>query len=590
MNNYKYKEVKPEDTIRKIRSKLNTIGIIPLETDWFNSADGFFSVRIEIPGTDIGTNGKGTTESYALASAYAELMERLQNMAPFKLSIDLDNSAYQRYGFYFISYERKISVDYLLKSKNEWIKEQIKNTIFENDIKELEKVIILWNQISYCPTKNIFIGTPIMDLETKKITYIPQIMLSKMYMSNGMCAGNTRDEALVQGLSEVVERYVNKKIIKDKITPPDIPLEFLQKHPNIIKMINAIEDNDQYKVYMKDCSLGENLPVVGVLLYNKDKQSYFVKFGAFPDFEIAAERTLTEMLQGQNIMHMKGLSNFLSSEYANSDENILGILTNGIGQYPMELFNINPTYKFNSNIFGKFQNNSQMLDYYFNLFKEKRKKIFIKNVSYLNFPTYQVIIPKFSEIERFNDKNQIKSFLRYKQIKNLLISLSILKDEEKKELINLLENMNINMSPAEIIGLPMTNQYPDYYQSVGQLLTHLYCEIGDFDRAFLIYQKWLNQNIYNPVLLKNKKKFFELSNYLKLKKEKKEIQYIKNFMNKYYENESIENSDYNSVYNNYETIDCFNCDNCKYKNKCNKKNNRDLYITLKKEILKVNNY
>ncbi|MDI4746027.1 DUF4223 family protein, partial [Salmonella enterica subsp. enterica serovar Kentucky] len=40
-------------------------------------------------------------------------------------------------------------------------------------------------------------------------------IIGNLYVSNGMSAGNTRNEARVQGLSEVFERYVKNRIIAE---------------------------------------------------------------------------------------------------------------------------------------------------------------------------------------------------------------------------------------------------------------------------------------------------------------------------------------------------------------------------------------
>ena len=41
--------------------------------------EGLCTNRVTFTGTDTGTNGKGTSEEYCLASGFAEFMERLQN-------------------------------------------------------------------------------------------------------------------------------------------------------------------------------------------------------------------------------------------------------------------------------------------------------------------------------------------------------------------------------------------------------------------------------------------------------------------------------------------------------------------------------
>lgn len=42
----------------------------------------------------------------------------------------------------------------------------------------------------------------------QQTVYIPMNIIGNLYVSNGMSAGNTANEARVQGLSEVFERYV----------------------------------------------------------------------------------------------------------------------------------------------------------------------------------------------------------------------------------------------------------------------------------------------------------------------------------------------------------------------------------------------
>ena len=75
----KHKDRTPEETVDAIRSILDGLGIetevIALNHPFY----GTYSNHVRIKGTNIGANGKGTTEAYALASGYAELLERIQN-------------------------------------------------------------------------------------------------------------------------------------------------------------------------------------------------------------------------------------------------------------------------------------------------------------------------------------------------------------------------------------------------------------------------------------------------------------------------------------------------------------------------------
>ncbi|QJW48652.1 hypothetical protein HA075_25215 [bacterium BFN5] len=142
----KYKDELPLKTITKIRNILADLNILVVETGWKNSADGFYSVTVTIRNTDLATNGKGTTYEYALASAYAELMERLQNQAFFRLNCDLKEDALGYQGFYYAPDEKPISMEEFLNSNEEWSSIQINKMPKDFDVQELLKK---WQQVSY---------------------------------------------------------------------------------------------------------------------------------------------------------------------------------------------------------------------------------------------------------------------------------------------------------------------------------------------------------------------------------------------------------------------------------------------------------
>ena len=75
----RYKEVPPEETVKKIKSILKEMKIDVEEVWDKKSSVGTYSLRVRIKGTDMGQNGKGMTKEFAMASAYAEFLERFQN-------------------------------------------------------------------------------------------------------------------------------------------------------------------------------------------------------------------------------------------------------------------------------------------------------------------------------------------------------------------------------------------------------------------------------------------------------------------------------------------------------------------------------
>jgi ribosomal protein S12 methylthiotransferase accessory factor len=81
-----YKACDPLETVERVRAILDGLGIEVVESHTDEPDLGLYSCRIQmvlpeggriLPG--IGSNGKGMTRAYSLASAYAEFMERVQN-------------------------------------------------------------------------------------------------------------------------------------------------------------------------------------------------------------------------------------------------------------------------------------------------------------------------------------------------------------------------------------------------------------------------------------------------------------------------------------------------------------------------------
>ena len=128
----------------------------------------------------------------------------------------------------------------------------------------------------------------------------------KSVLSNGMSAGNTLVEAQVQCLSEIFERAVKREILEQEMTLPDVPQDVLAKYPNIVEGIKALKAQG-FPVLVKDASMGGQFPVMCVTLMNPRTGGVFSSFGAHPSFEVAIERSLTELLQGRSFEGLNDL-------------------------------------------------------------------------------------------------------------------------------------------------------------------------------------------------------------------------------------------------------------------------------------------
>ena len=72
--------------------------------------------------------------------------------------------------------------------------------------------------------------------------------------------------ARTQALSEVFERYVKNKIIREAISLPAIPASVIERFPAIKESIHTLE-TEGFPIFCYDASLGGQFPVICVVLY-----------------------------------------------------------------------------------------------------------------------------------------------------------------------------------------------------------------------------------------------------------------------------------------------------------------------------------
>ena len=421
----KYKDALPFDTIKGIREILYNVGIEVYEYFWEDVSSECFSVRLEVDGfLGIGNNGKGTSRSFALASAYGEIMERLQNKKLFNKSFGL------KYNYQAFPDEK---IDDMVKFSEEY-PEIMKNLVLDYNNEKFFRIIRNYSKMSYFSMfYNVF---------EEKTQFLPSILINMACGTNGMCAGNSSYEALCHGICEIMERYVSKQILYHQLTLPDIPIDSIKEQ----KIINIIEllKKAGLDVVIKDCSLGGIYPVVGVLLLNKSRTCYQFRLGSESVFSNALERCFTELLQGRDIQSLISNS-MLPVEYnfITDDEsmriNLVKISKNGSGQFPSSIFYKVGTDNIYKNAFlMELENNKHSYDHLLKILIHNNFKLFIRNLSFLDFPTYKIYIPGMSEVF-INDTHKIERRIKINRAANYLLNIETCKQEELEFLLEELD-------------------------------------------------------------------------------------------------------------------------------------------------------
>ncbi len=392
----KYKDSRPEDTVNKLQGILHNAGL-NVTYIWQNNEElACYSNRVQINSTGMGSNGKGTSRFYALASGYAELMERLQNGALYTGA--LDPAFLEETGMTAAPDERYEKAADLVGADHAMLDTFFQVNSCRNDF---EKLICLQKWAGNHPVKgkgdDTLLTVPFLSLKKKGLVYLPYAIYTKMYGTNGMCAGNTPEEAMVQGLAEIFERYVNDYIICNPVTPPDIPEEILMRYPALWERIQRIEKDGQYRVLVKDCSLGKGYPVVSSVIINRKKGTFGFRIASHPHFPVALERTLTEAFQGRDLEAFTAINRIAPEAACVYKENLANIYKCGVGNFRKELFSDRPSYQFSPWI-EKNRTNGEMLSEMIGLLLNEGRDILIRNVSFMGFPSYHIIVPGFSEL------------------------------------------------------------------------------------------------------------------------------------------------------------------------------------------------
>lgn len=304
------KDAALEDSIDYFQTQLTKYNLEVKEASWLNPVPNIWSVHIQNTICPLCfANGKGASKKAALASALGEYFERLSTnyfFADFYLGKDVANGDFVHYPTeQWFPVPQDDSLPKGLLSK--------KLLKFYDPNKELCATDLIDLQSS-----NIERGIcalPFEQQSDQKIVYIPVNLIANLYASNGMSAGNTRNEARVQALSEIFERYAKNKIIAEAISLPIIPTNVLNRYPAVLTAIQTLE-SEGFPIYCFDASLGGQFPVICVVLFNPQNGTSYASFGAHPNFGVALERTVTELLQGRSL---KDLDVFSPPSFANDD-------------------------------------------------------------------------------------------------------------------------------------------------------------------------------------------------------------------------------------------------------------------------------
>ncbi len=291
----------PDNTLRKIKAGFEKLGYLPTYRA-IRAADKLFWGRIWIDDLRIICEGKGVSPLLAEASAYAELTERFSA------------------GLYYPAFEEQVRFHlpaiYSRQTRDFLNYAWMPGYICSHQDKAGQALTIetlLAHQTHLTPQtieaiKDSEMASHWVDgysLLQDRTVKVPIKFAAYIHGSNGVAAGNTREEALLQASCEVLERRIQIDVIKPETIVPTIDPATISS--SLVREMIDFYHRANVGVTIKDLSGHGALPVIGVLFTNRNLSCDSMEYqtliaGAAFNLEEALTRCFTEGMQGKETL------------------------------------------------------------------------------------------------------------------------------------------------------------------------------------------------------------------------------------------------------------------------------------------------
>ena len=434
------KDLPLEQTIANMSGILAGLGMKIEIASWRNIVPNVWSLHIRDAQSPMCfTNGKGATKEGALASALGEFIERLNCNFFYNDQFwgeDIANAEFVHY------------------PDERWFKPGRKDALPAEILDQYCREIynpdgeLCGSHLYDTNSGNIERGIcslPFVRQSDGEVVYFPSNLIENLYLSNGMSAGNTLAEAQVQCLSEIFERAVKREILEGELALPDVPQEVLAKYPGILAGIQGLEEQG-FPVLVKDASLGGAFPVMCVTLMNPRTGGVFASFGAHPSFEVALERSLTELLQGRSFEGLNDLPQPTFESHAVTEpNNFVEHFIDSSGVVSWRFFSAKADFEFVEWDFSAEGENANAEEAaaLFGILEDMGKEVYMAVYQHLGATACRILVPDYSEIYPVDDliwDNTNKALFFREDILNL----HRLDDEQLQSLVERLEESELD--------------------------------------------------------------------------------------------------------------------------------------------------
>lgn len=461
-----------EISIQKMEKILSEMGCNVTYSQEKHPLNHCYSVNlasVEAP-RHIYSNGKGIYSEASKASALGEYIERLQTNN-FFIDFHLPNRKY---------YPDEAEFDF----EGGYLSPELTEIYDPNGELSLDELIDFNSD-----TEDKIVALPFKKLGTEETTYFPINILSNLYVSNGLATGNTAQEAQVQAMSEILERYAKIEIIKEGYALPHYSDEFLAQFERLYSDLVKLRSLG-YIVNVLDASLGGKYPVTAISFINPANATLFVSFGAHPILEVSLERTMTELMQG------RGLDNLEAFEVPTFDMSLVSESFNLESHFidsngKMGIQFLSSKKSFELAPWGyKGEGTEDEFAYLTAIIEAMGGEIYIRNYDYLGFYSCQMIVPGISEVYPiddliYNNRNRGKFY------REIILNFA---DYDPETVLDEIEALEDHLNVEKFIGVIFEENF-----SIGELKAQLHLALGNVDEA-VGYLEFGNKPVGNLII------------------------------------------------------------------------------------------
>ena len=482
------KDLPLEQTISNMTGILADLGMKIEISSWRNIVPNVWSLHIRDAASPMCfTNGKGATKESALCSALGEFIERLNCNFFYNdqfFGLDIANSEFVHYPnekWFALTDDDALPAglldDYCLAIYNP-DDELCGSHLIDTNSGNIERGIC---------------SIPYKRRSDGETVYFPSNLIENLFLSNGMSAGNNLQEAEVQCLSEIFERAVKRQIIEQEIVLPDVPQAVLEKYPSILAGIKGLEEQG-FPVVVKDASLGGQFPVMCVTLMNPKTGGVFASFGAHPSFEVALERSLTELLQGRSFEGLNDVPKPTFNSMAVSEpENFVEHFIDSTGVISWRFFSSKYDFEFCEWDFSG--TNEEEAKGLFGILETLGKEVYVAEFDQLGASACRILVPDYSEVYPVEDLiwDNTNKALDYRED---ILNLHSLSDDELVDLVNRFEESQLDnyTDIRTLIGIVFDENTVWGQLTIIELKILIYLALGAHEEAMELVGDFLQFN------------------------------------------------------------------------------------------------